>query len=276
MLYNLENKQASVVIATRAAEIHSFKKKSDGVEVMWQGDPHYWAGRNPILFPQVGNTYNKKQIFKGHEYALGNHGFARHSEFTLVDKGNDTLTLVLKADERTKALYPYDFALYVHYHLTGSTLNLSYRIENHDTADLPFGFGLHPAFNCPLVDDRFEDYYLAFASEEEGESAEYQLFEAKKIHLNRELFSRFPTLIFKQPVSPFVTLTNGVKAVRVKAAAYPWLAFWSPGNAPFICIEPWLSHGDFAENDLPFAKREGIINLTNAKHFITEYSIEIL
>ena len=76
MEYILENSEARVVISTKAAEIHSFVAKDNGIEMMWNGNPEYWAGRNPILFPQVGNTYNKTQVFKGKEYHMGNHGLA--------------------------------------------------------------------------------------------------------------------------------------------------------------------------------------------------------
>lgn len=277
MEYILENELARVVISSKAAEILSFYKKSDKLEIMWNGNPEYWAGRNPILFPQVGNTYNKTQVFKGQEYHMGNHGIARHKEFDLIKQTSDELTLVLKANEDTLKEYPYDFALYVTYKLTNAKLEISYVIENNDQDVMPFGFGLHPAFNCPIEnDEKFEDYYIEFSSKENDNTEELKLIKDSKLALNRELFKKFPTVIYYGLNSAFVTLSNGKHKVKVTCNGYPVLAFWSPKESPFICIEPWFSHGDFKEVNLPFEEREGIISLESNKSFSTAYSIEII
>ena len=47
----IENEVAVVEVKTLAAEITSFYDKEKNIEHMWQGDPQFWAGRNPILFP---------------------------------------------------------------------------------------------------------------------------------------------------------------------------------------------------------------------------------
>ena len=97
MEYILENSEARVVISTKAAEIHSFVAKDNGIEMMWNGNPEYWAGRNPILFPQVSSNDDKTMLINGVTYKTGNHGFARNAVFELVeDKGDE---LVLKLSE---------------------------------------------------------------------------------------------------------------------------------------------------------------------------------
>ena len=55
----IENEVAVVEVKTLAAEITSFYDKEKNIEHMWQGDPQFWAGRNPILFPMVGSTWTK-------------------------------------------------------------------------------------------------------------------------------------------------------------------------------------------------------------------------
>ena len=52
----IENEVAVVEVKTLAAEITSFYDKEKNIEHMWQGDPQFWAGRNPILFPMANPT----------------------------------------------------------------------------------------------------------------------------------------------------------------------------------------------------------------------------
>ena len=55
----IENEKVVLEATERAAEITSFILKENGWEAMWQGNPEFWAGRNPILFPIVGSTFDK-------------------------------------------------------------------------------------------------------------------------------------------------------------------------------------------------------------------------
>ena len=88
-------------------------------------------------------------------------------------------------------------------------------------------------------------------------------------------FNNIPTLLFEHLRSPYVTLTNGKNSVKVSVAGYRWLAFWTKPNAPYLCIEPWHGHGDFAEVHVPFEEREGTIQLRENASFTTSYTIEI-
>ena len=57
----------------------------------------------------------------------------------------------------------------------------------------------------------------------------------------------------------------------------PLVGIWSPPKkqAPFVCIEPWHSHGDFEKNDVPFEKREGTMSLAPGRIFTTAYAVTI-
>ena len=276
MEWILENSKAKVIISDDGGQIYSFKLKGSDLEYMWQGDPKFWAGRNPTLFPQVGNTYTKTQILKGKECHMGNHGLARHATFKLISQDEDFVELVFKSDEKTFVYYPYEFALYLRYTLKDSELKMSYRIENHDEEVMPFGFGLHPAFNCPIEDDeRFEDYALVFYSHESGDSEEKALIKDHELKLDYSLFDKWPTIIMEHLNSAQIGLRSAKHELVITCANYPFVAFWTP-KAPFICIEPWYSHGDFEPNDLRFEDRLGIINLESGKSFYTEYAITLI
>ena len=45
-------------------------------DLLWNGDPQYWKGRAPILFPVVGAVKGGHYTFDGKEYPLAKHGFA--------------------------------------------------------------------------------------------------------------------------------------------------------------------------------------------------------
>ena len=108
---NIENSRYRLEVANKAAEITSFYDKELNIEYMWNGDPTYWAGRNPILFPIVGNTYSKEYYIDGKRYAMGNHGLARHAHFEKINETENSITLEFCSDEETLKQYPFDFEL---------------------------------------------------------------------------------------------------------------------------------------------------------------------
>ena len=88
MLYTLENNTALLSVDTYACEIHSFRRKDKDIEYMWNGDPAFWSGRNPVLFPHVSSPKNKILNFKGKDHPVNNHGFCRRSEFEFVKQSD--------------------------------------------------------------------------------------------------------------------------------------------------------------------------------------------
>lgn len=245
---------------------------------MWQGDATFWSGRNPILFPMVGNTFNKKQVIQGKEYTMGNHGFARSAEFDVVDVTDDSVTLLLASTTETLEQYPFEFNLYVTYKLIEKKVEISYSIINESNKDMPFNFGLHPAFKCPVEEnEKFEDYRIEFSNKEtlHGMYGPLGLHNEKIIPCDYSLYETNPTICFEYPQSSSVTLTNGIHGVKVNLVGYRWLAFWTKPNAPYVCIEPWHSHGDLEELPQAFEQREGTLILKPNRSYTTAYSIEI-
>lgn len=279
-MLKIENQWASVEVKTQAAEVISFFDKEKKIEHMWQGNPQFWSGRNPILFPMVGSTWTKDYQWKNKTYQMGNHGFARNSDFVVESTGEDYIELSLSANDQTRTQYPFEFKLVVLYRLEKKKLTISYRIENQGHDMMPFSFGLHPAFNCPMQEgESFEDYRLVFDRPETQttgrKETQFQLNLENEIALSYSLFDKIPTLLFEQLNSPYVTLTNGKHSVKVSIAGYRWVAFWTKQDAPYLCIEPWHGHGDFSEVTVPFEEREGTIQLEANHTFSTSYTVEI-
>lgn len=271
--YHLSNQEVSVSIDEHASEIHSFRDNKTNIEYMWQGDPKYWTGRNPTLFPMVGSTYDKKLHIQGKEYAIGNHGFTRHSDFTCIEHDKEHLVMELKDNEETRAQFPFSFTMHILYTLHQRTLLIHYEITNDSEEDMPFNFGLHPAFNCPLdPKKKFEDYHIEFNAPEDVDLLAGKQLQIEEMPLRREDLKK--TIIITSPKSTEACLSDGTHKVSVHYEGYEWLAFWSP-EAPFVCIEPWHSHTDFSEVKVPFDQREGTIILLPHHRWASDYSLRI-
>ena len=55
------------------------------------------------------------------------------------------------------------------------------------------------------------------------------------------------------------------------------MGIWSPekGGAPFVCVEPWYGHADYADFDGDLKYKEGVIALEKGKSFKTGYTLTI-
>ncbi len=265
----LENAMLSLTLQTHAAEMHSLIDKRSSQELLWQADPTFWAYRNPILFPIVGSTFDKKIHLFGQEYEMGNHGFARQLDFQLRTQDEHSVTMGLHASVMTRKQYPFEFDLEVTYTLSANQIKIEYRVRNEDKKDMPFSIGFHPAF---MLDDT-DAAILSFPSSEKNE-----LISAAphRVLMNDAFFSQEPTLLLEYPASPYVDLNRPNVTIRVGCSGFRWLAFWKKTGANFICIEPWHGHGDFAETAVDFYHREGTVVLVPNEEYRTSYTIEVL
>ena len=86
MQYKIYNDDFDVIIDSKGCEIISVVRKQDSKQYIWNGNPDAWKRHTPVLFPLVGRYKNDTSVYKGKEYHMTQHGFARDSEFTLVHK----------------------------------------------------------------------------------------------------------------------------------------------------------------------------------------------
>ena len=150
MEYCLNNEKLCVRVAAEGAQLQSIRG-ADGTEYLWQGDERFWRGRATNLFPYVGRLTDDKYTWRGAEYAMTRHGFARTSVFEAEKVSDARLVLTLTASEATRAVYPFEFKLSLVYELDGDALHVTYRVENRGEGPMAFGLGGHPGFNVPLA-----------------------------------------------------------------------------------------------------------------------------
>ncbi|MEC0167791.1 aldose 1-epimerase family protein [Paenibacillus graminis] len=286
----LRSGSAQAEISSLGAELVSFTKNDTGTEYIWSGDAAYWTGRSPVLFPIIGAVRNGEIRVQGQAYKLANHGFARRSEFTIVEADESRAVFRLTSSEHTLSSYPFQFNLYITYTLNESTLKLEYRVENIDGQNIFFQLGTHPAFNCPLDENgSFSDYVLEFSGNEtldreflnsaglriSGKS-EPVLKDERILPLTHEMF-KDDALVFQNVASRTITLKSKLtaKSVAVSFEGFPDLGIWQKPNAPFLCIEPWqgFADGDGFEGELP--EKEGIVTLAPGDHFTSSLTIKI-
>ena len=283
----IENERYLVEFTTAGGEMTQFLDKKTGIQYLYQGDSNYWSGKNPTLFPIVGNTYDGTYEAKGNTYQFKNHGLIRYATLECTNQSDHSITFALSSNEDTLKVYPYRFLYEITYTLINNRLEIVYHIHNHDEETMPFTFGLHPGFKVPLLEgESYEDYTVTFECEEKMEQLiadakkviphYYEPITMKELHLDYELMKKYATLIYRGYSSSYVTLQGKSEhKVRVSIAGYPLLALWSPINAPFLCIEPWYSHADFEKVDCPFADRYGMMKLEPQQIFTTSYTIEV-
>lgn len=197
-------------------------------------------GGIPILFPICGNLPNNTYTYKGQQYQLKQHGFARDLPWQVTTSSEATqnpvsLTLVLDSNEQTRAVYPFDFQLAFTYELKDHTLELRQRYTNHSTEPMPFSSGLHPYF---LASDKTQLEYEIPASEYQDQiTKETQPFSGS-FDLSRDELD----LVFRQITERSASVTDqerGFKITLGYSDLYSTLVFWTIKGKDFYCLEPW-------------------------------------
>ena len=271
----LKSDQLQVQFQTFGGALSSIKDK-DGVEYLWQGDPTYWSGQAPVLFPICGSVRNDTVVYENkdgsHEIGkIPRHGLVRKKEFDLIDQTDNSVTFAIEDNEEMYENYPYHFRLEITYIVTGKTIRTEYKIYNKESEkSMPYFIGGHPGFNCPLLaDEVYEDYYLEFEEPEtcsvpkpfpktgmlDFKDRSSWLDNQKELGLNYDLFS-YDAVTLDELESRKVALRSRKhdKGLRLHFEEFPNLIIWSTLNkGPFIALEPWsglstsLEEGDRLE-----------------------------
>ena len=258
MNYTISNDQIEVTVSDVGAELMSIKSLKDGTEFLWQGDPAFWAGRAYNLFPICGRLAEGKYTFRGETYEMNLHGFVRKSTLDATVLARDKIDFGLRSDERTKAMYPFDFEYHICYSLVGSTVKMEISVINHTDSTMPFALGGHPGFNVPLAGaGAFDDWRLEFCPECEPvhvvfsdacltteERKPFPLEDGKILRLRHDLFDHDAVVL--AGTSHRVSLKSDLSphSVTVEVPdAMKYLGIWHAPKkeAPYVCIEPWTS-----------------------------------
>ena len=78
----ISSPQLRAQVSAEGAELVRLQD-DQGRDWLWDGDPAFWTGRYPLLFPIVGRVKNDRIHVNGLDYELSRHGFARTSRFEI-------------------------------------------------------------------------------------------------------------------------------------------------------------------------------------------------
>lgn len=251
MQFELQKGGLRAAVRTLGGELVSLREDG-GREYIWEGNPAFWSGRNPILFPIVGTLKDGRVDIGGKPFEMGRHGFARRTEFIPVDQGEDFITLELRENEDSLACYPFPFSLKVTHRLLEDGFSTTFAVTNTGSAPMPFCVGGHTAIRIP-DGERFEDYELVFDTVEQADShllnaagvirhnGRRPMLDGSRIALDYSVFSEMDTIIFSMLRSGNVSLLHREtgRGVRLDFHEFPMIAFWTKPGAPFLCLEPW-------------------------------------
>lgn len=162
------------VAPAHGADLAGLEVRHDGrwSELLYRGMDYRptdgWTGKAPILWPAVGRNFPHPPgagrhgdglgwVLHGRVYPIPIHGFARDQAWRIVRRGtcdgSAFLTLALHDDARTRAMYPFGFALTTEYRIWRNALYIrqAVRADRSNEEPMPFSIGNHITFRIPLL-----------------------------------------------------------------------------------------------------------------------------
>lgn len=290
-MISIENADLLVHISEKGAELQKVFNKREKFDYLWDGNPDFWASHAPNLFPVIGRLNEYTYIKDEKTYEMPQHGFAKDSLFTVSKSTEDTAVLVLKSNEETKKMYPYDFTFTITYTLEGKNLTTTYTTENHSKETMPYSVGGHPAFNLPMNGEgTYEDYTLTIDPKKDvayfesdpvpyrsGNKKPFDAMENGVLPMNHETF-RKGLIIIDEATIDTVTLASEKSShgVKVHMADFPYVCLWTKEqmDAPYICIEPFYGLPDITGEVGTLEEKEGMILLKAGEEKSVAFTIE--
>ncbi len=282
-MVTLRNEKMTVTINELGAELQNITAK-DGTEYLWQGDPAFWSGRAPVLFPVCSALKNDEYNYNGKTYTMDKHGYAKFETFEVERQTETEAVFLLRSNEKSLAMYPFEYELRITYTLRGDSIDIAYDVKNPATEPLYMSIGSHEGYACP---EGFGEYDVIFAQPETLITTPDPLnsYETKVITENESVlpmedrYFSIDALIFKKCVkSTSVQLRHRKtgRGVQVDFEGFPYLLIWTKVGAPFLCIEPWCGITDVPDTDGNLVTKEGINRVEGGETFHRVHTITLL
>jgi galactose mutarotase-like enzyme len=287
-MIQLQNTKLKANFSELGAELTSLVNLTTGKEIMWQGNPDFWSGQSPVLFPTVGALKDDQYISDGQTYEMPRHGFARRNIFEVKNSSENEVIFQLNSDDETLAFYPFEFSLEIRYTLTENKLTVSYNVKNKSEKEMYFSLGAHPGFAIDTENGlKYDDYEIAFSDDEQLEihplidnliSKETQTIELqnKALPLSYELFAK-DALVMTTMKSKELILRNNQNENQVifTFSNFPYFGIWAAKKADFVCLEPWQGIADLEDHNQELTEKFGILKLGINEEWKGDWAVEI-
>ena len=289
-IITITNGSLSASVNTAGGAFHSIVM--NGIEYLWQGDAKYWKSRDYILFPYVGRFTDGGYTYKGQKYLMNTHGFARGKEFEVTALSESSVTLTLTESEDTLACFPFRFRMDITYTVSGSRVSKTISVTNTGDDEMYFGLGGHPGFNIPINGEgEFTDWCAEFPGTGSpsriffnyesyrlsGVEEPYPLEDGCRLPLQHCLFDNDAIVLKDMPRAVTLRSDASEHSVTVSFPETPFVGLWHAvkTDAPYVCIEPWVSlpsHHDYVED---FEKQPDLVHLEAGETYLNNLYIDI-
>ena len=233
-MITIKNNVLKVEVAEEGAELRSITL--NGKEYLYQGDKT-WKRRSPILFPWAGRLRDLEYTYDGNKYHMGQHGFARDHVFSVVEKEEDRVKMMIESDPSTLSIYPRSFRLYMEYKVAGNSLSVKMIVDNTSEKEMTYGIGIHPGF---IIEDSKANIEI----ESNRETSIILDGNGKRVREDRieetlplSFFVSNTTMIV--PDAKRARVSGRDRSVEISFVSFKNLVVWRSGDDPFICLEAW-------------------------------------
>ncbi len=201
-------------------------------------------GGVPVLLPSPGKLAGDAWAWGGARGAMKQHGFARNLPWAVAATGSGTeegawATLVLEANDATRAQFPWEIRAAYTYRLRGRALAIEMRVENRGAGAMPFGAGFHPYFAVRDADKAGARIATAatraFDNVVKREVA-FSGFDLTAPEVDMHLLDHGST-------EGSLVVGDAAIAVRGSADFTHWVV-WTLRGRDFVCLEPWTCPGN--------------------------------
>ena len=288
-MITIQNDKLRATFNNLGAELVSLINIETGKEIMWSGNPDFWSGISPVLFPIIGALKNEQYIFENQTYELPRHGFARRRIFAVKESSENEVVFELTSDEESLKIYPFQFSSEIKYTLAANKLNVDYLVKNLSQKQMYFSLGAHPGFAIDTENGlNYNDYEIAFSNDDElqihpladnliSNQTKTIDLENKVLSLSYELFSK-DALVMTNMRSKELILRNNKNHHKVifTFSNFPYFGIWAAKNADFVCLEPWQGIADLENHNQQLTEKFGILRLEKGGDWTANWAVEII
>ena len=154
-----------------------------------------------------------------------------------------------------------------------------------------FGLGAHPGFRVPLeMGKEFTDYQLTFGQKCQpwqtlmsddymisGHEAPYPLEDGTRMPLRHDLFDHDAIILKNMDRRVTLSAGEGTKGVTLSIPGMRYLGVWHTPetDAPFVCLEPWVSLPSRQGLVAEFSQQNDLVTLFPNERYVNRWTITV-
>lgn len=214
----------------------------DGIEFLYRNPENLASSERPrcgipFLFPIFGRLKDGQYVWEGKPYAMEIHGFGHTSAWEVMEYTTDTLRLILKSNENTLSMYPFQFQVELCFKAERDALAIYQRYKNLDVKPMPYSFGFHPYFRVDMLEHAQVE--ITAASRWDNKMGKAVPFGSGTIGISIPEGSLETGSAFTEVKAPTVLNipAEGRRITLEYDAHFPRTVLWTQAGKPFLCVE---------------------------------------